>query len=1016
MSSGYQKSPLSSIKSGEFDEEAIQLERLESVTKISKHLSSIKIDRKNTSNINIERKISTADVIRKASESRILGSADMKTAERKLAEKGVEISEATKEEVLGGHNEDHDGTLPDDNFKYSHHGFTEAEAEAQLKIFGLNELPEKKVPLWYIFCSQLWQPMALMIWAAAIIEAALANYPDMAILFFILFANASIAFYEITKSGNAVAALRASLKPVATVKRNGTWKNIDASFVVPGDLVLLATGSSVPADCRINPHPPGSVAAPPTIDVDQAALTGESLPVTMFAGDSVKMGSVVVKGEVECTVEFTGIETFMGKTASLLTGDPETSNIQKILIQVVSSLTILSICLCIIVFVYTLKKENVSDALSFTVVLLVASIPIAMEIVTTTTLSLGSKELSHHGAIVTRLAAIEDLAGMSILCSDKTGTLTLNKMVIQDDCPSYAPCVKNRENLLTFAAMASKWKEPPRDALDTLILGSVNFTTLEGVELLDYMPFDPVVKRTQGTVRSNGQTFKVSKGAPHVILHLVCDHDPDQRAAQEMKTKVDETVTQFGLRGIRCVAIARTDTIDGPWYMLGLITFLDPPRPDTKQTIADAVKYGVEVKMITGDHLLIALETARQLNLGLDIANSVELPRLDPVTKKKPDRLGELYGDYILPKNGFAQVFPEHKYLIVECLRELGYKTGMTGDGVNDAPALKRADVGIAVQGATDAARASADIVLTQPGLSTIIHGIIIARKIFVRIRNFITYRVAATLQLLIFFFISCFAMQPIHYQPADRGRHIPGYPDNFDWPAFFHMPVLMLMLITLLNDGTLISIGYDNAIASKVPEKWNLRALFLVGSVMAMVACASSLILLECMLRSWQENSLFQQWNLGGLSYGQIITAIYLKVSVSDFLTLFSSRTGDKFFFQSAPSPILLGAATVALSTSTILACLWPESKPDGIYTIGLTSRTPHLLPLYIWIYCIIWWFIQDVAKVLTYYVMKKYNIFNYNNLLLKEDNVGTVGEVENENDNQGVVEKGGKLEMSQV
>jgi H+-transporting ATPase len=957
----FRRTPLTAVKSGEYDEQAIQLERLESVTKISRNQSAIRVDRKNTSSISLERKMSTADVIRKASESRILGRSDMKTAERKLAKKGVFISEASPEEVLAGHNEDKDDALPDEEFKYNHHGFSEAEADAQFKIYGPNELPEKKVPLWYIFCSQLWQPMALMIWVAAIIEAALGNYPDMAILFFILFANATIAFYEITKSGNAVAALRASLKPLATVKRNGEWKTVDASILVPGDLVLLATGSSVPADCRVNSHPPGSIAAPPTIDVDQAALTGESLPVTMFTGDSVKMGSMIVKGEVECTVEFTGIETFMGKTASLLGGDPELSNIQKILIHIVTTLTFLSIILCIIVFVYTLQKETVSNALSFTVVLLVASIPIAMEIVTTTTLSVGSKELSHHGAIVTRLAAIEDLAGMSILCSDKTGTLTLNKMVIQDDCPAYAPCIKTRDNLLTFAAMASKWKEPPRDALDTLILGSVNFDTLANVELLDYMPFDPVVKRTQGTVRtSDGQVFKVTKGAPHVILHLACENQADERNALEMKEKVEEAVTQFGLRGVRCVAVARTDTVDGNWYMCGLITFLDPPRPDTKQTIADAVKYGVEVKMITGDHLLIALETARQLDLGLDIASSQELPRLDPVTKKKPEHLSEDYGDYILPKNGFAQVFPEHKYLIVECLREMGYKTGMTGDGVNDAPALKRADVGIAVQGATDAARASADIVLTEPGLSTIIHGIVIARKIFVRIRNFIIYRVAATLQLLIFFFIAVLAMPPIRYQPANQGSNIPGFPDNFDWPNFFHMPVLMLMLITLLNDGTLISIGYDNAIASKIPEKWNIPALFTVGAVMALVACASSLILLECMLRSWQENSIFQTWNLGGLSYGQVITAIYLKVSVSDFLTLFSARTGDKFFFQSAPSPLLLGAATLALSTSTILACLWPESKPDGIYTIGLTSRTPHLFPLYIWIYCIIWWFIQ--------------------------------------------------------
>ncbi|CAE7783548.1 H1B, partial [Symbiodinium microadriaticum] len=272
--------------------------------------------------------------------------------------------------------------------------------------------------------------MPLMIWAAAIVEGAIQGYPDMAILLVIQFVNASIAFYEITKAGDAVAALRASLKPVATVKRDGEWKNIPAALIFPGDLVLLAHGSAVPADCRINPkEDPNSIAAIPTIDVDQAALTGESLPVTMYAGDSVKMGSTVVKGEVEATVEFTGCDTFFGKTASLLQSEPEVSNIQKILIRIVLALTALSSVLCVIVFVFLISNdESVHDSLEFTVVLMVASIPIAMEIVTTTTLSLGSKELSNQGAIVTRLAAIEDLAGMSILCSDKTGTLTLNKM------------------------------------------------------------------------------------------------------------------------------------------------------------------------------------------------------------------------------------------------------------------------------------------------------------------------------------------------------------------------------------------------------------------------------------------------------------------------------------------------------------------------------------------------------------------------------------------------------------
>jgi H+-transporting ATPase len=606
---------------------------------------------------------------------------------------------------------------------------------------------------------------------------------------------------------------------------------------------------------------------------------------------------------------------------------------------------------------------------------MVASIPLAIEIVTTTTLALGSKELVHRGAIVARLAAIEDLAGMSILCSDKTGTLTLNKMMIQDETPTYTPD-QSQYTLLRYAAMAAKWKEPPKDALDTLTLNAVDIASMDLVEQLDYMPFDPIVKRTEGTVRelSTGKVFKTTKGAPHVILKLVNAHNPNPT----MSNAVEEDVHTYGLRGIRTLAVAKTND-DGVWEMLGMLTFLDPPRPDTKQTIEDARKYGVQVKMITGDHLLIAKETARVLGLGDYITSAEGLPLLDPETKTKPANLGRDYGDQCLAADGFAQVFPEHKFLIVECLRELGYKVGMTGDGVNDAPALKRADVGVAVHGATDAARAAADIVLTEPGLSTIVHGIVIARCIFVRIRNFLTYRIAATLQLLIFFFIAVFMFKPLKYMPTGW-ENDPNFPDHQAWPSFFHMPVLMLMLITLLNDGTLIAIGYDNVIPLNTPEKWNRLALFSTSAVLAGVALISSLVLLGMMLASWEANSLFQKWGLGGLSYGQVTTAVYLKVSISDFLTLFSARTGGQFFWSRSPAWILLGAGGIALSASTILACSWPPAHPDGIFALGLGRRKPYAFAVYIWIYCLVWWVIQDVCKVLWVATLERYNLFGYN------------------------------------
>merc|ERR1719463_851968 len=631
------------------------------------------------------------------------------------------------------------------------------------------------------------------------------------------------------------------------------------------------------------------------------------------------------------------------------------------------------------------------EALSFVVVLMVASIPMAMEIVTTTTLALGSKELTKHGAIVTRLAAIEDMAGMAILCSDKTGTLTLNEMHIQEHTPVYSPG-ENQYSLLRLAAMAAKWKEPARDALDKLVLGcetnpnGVDLKSMECIEQLDYLPFDPVIKRTQGTVKdksmkiNNGKAFKTSKGAPQVILKLV---EQDGGCDKTLKAKIEKDVTDLGKRGIRAIAVAKTDE-KGTWRMMGLLTFMDPPRPDTKETVRLSRENGVAVKMITGDHLLIVLETSRVLDMGGIIQSADGLPLLDKETKAKPANLGRDYGDKFLAADGFAQTYPEHKYLIVEGLRELGYRVGMTGDGVNDSPALKRADVGIAVYGATDAAKAAADIVLTEAGLSTIVEGILISRRIWCRIRNFLTYRIAATLQLLCFFFIAVFAYRPNEYMPTDWKTN-PDFravePNMQEWPPFFHMPVLILMLITLLNDGTLITIGYDLAVAPKTPPKWNMPFLFSMAFVQSFVAMISSVNLLYILLHSWDEGSMMRQLGLGGISYGKITSSIYLKVSVSDFLTLFSARAGGDWFFMVKPAPILLCGAMIALSCSTCFAMFWPKSYPDGIQTEGLVESPPYMLEVFVWCWSLSWWLAEDAAKVFCRWVVHKYNIFDINN-----------------------------------
>jgi H+-transporting ATPase len=911
------------------------------------------------------------------------------------------------------------------NFPISE-GLTSAQAEELSAKYGRNELPEKIIPKWYIFCSLLWQPMPVMIWIAAIVEIIIGNYPDMAILIAINLANASLSFYETTKAGDAVAALKASLKPTAICFRDGKWNNLfDARFLVPGDLIELSSGAAVPADCMLNHG---------TIDADESAMTGESLPVTLHEREMAKMGGTVARGETHATVVLTGKNTFFGKTASMLGGSTGRSNLQILLLKIIIILCILAFCLVLSAFIYLLvRKVSLKDSASFAVVVIVASIPMAIEIVTTTTLAIGSKQLSHFGAIVSRLAAIDDLAGLNMLCSDKTGTLTKNKMTIQDDAPAYEPGITQMD-LLKQSALAARWESPPKDALDTLFLRchlwypgvkeaqaeyynahptltqaekdewynhEVNTRLQEALvdyESLAFMPFDPRFKRTESTVRikSTGKIIKVTKGAPHVIHPL----DLDEAKGHKMMDKVAE----LGEDGIRAVAIAVSDPINDQWvegaeeqhitpvwHITGMLTFLDPPRDDTKDTIARSQAYGVPVRMITGDHMLIAKKTCRDLNMGnMDrpewplIEGPKELPILDE-NGDPPADLVKNFGAHIKAADGFAQVFPEHKFLIVETFRQLGYKCGMTGDGVNDAPALKRADVGIAVAGATDAARAAADIVLTQEGLSTIILGIEISRCIFARMKSFLTYRCAATLQLLTFFFIAVFSFTPTDYfKQAVAAGVDPNTiaADGQAWPAFFSLPVIFLMIITLINDGTLISVGYDHAVPSKYPERWILPVLFIVSISLGAIACVSSLVLLYLCLTSWIPGYAFQVMGIGGLSYGQIVNVIFLKVAVSDILTLFSARTANQFFFQRKPHPVLFFCALGALSLSTTLSLAWPAGSLDDVPVCGL-GYNHQLIALWIWIYCLVVFVIQDCFKVAVWRIILRNNFMNVNNLV---------------------------------
>ncbi|SPQ97468.1 Plasma membrane ATPase [Plasmodiophora brassicae] len=829
-------------------------------------------------------------------------------------------------------------------------GLTTGAAEDLLKVHGLNQLVEVRKSRWRLLLEQFIGPMPIGIWIAIIIECILTKWADVVVLLALQCINGFLAFYEKNKADNAIAALKKSLRPTAQVKRDGKWQTINATLLVPGDLIALSAGSAVPADCEINTG---------IVSIDQSAMTGESMPVRMNPGHEAKMGSTVARGESEATVTATGMNTMYGKTAALLqVSDNRLGDLEKILLRIVLYLLVVAVIVVVITLTYILVVGGAgmfAQAISFNVVLLIASIPIAIQVVVTTILALGSRDLAAHDAITANLPAIERLAGMRVLCSDKTGTLTMNKMQVQDECPTFIEGT-SRDDVILYAALATKWNEPAKDALDTMILGVADIPKCNTFTQIEYIPFDTDRKRTESTVRSpHGQQFTVVKGAPDVLLGL-CHNKDDIRKAVEL------AVVDLAARGIRSLAVAKTNE-KGQVEMVAILSFLDPARPDAKETIERARQYGITVKMITGDHQLVAQEMARTLSLGKSRVVSCKsgiIPSIDlkQTQGQLPQTLGAELGDMLMNTDGFSQALPEHKFIIVEALKQSGVITGMTGDGVNDAPALKQAHIGFAVDGATDAARAAADIVLTTPGLRAIVEAVLIARRIFARMNSFLTYRVAATLQLILFFFVGVMAMHPNELGP----------PGDTSFPKFWAMPVITLLTITVLNDGNIISVAYDSVHTSKRPLLWNIPRLWGMAATLGLVACASSLVMLWLALTSWKNASsaFYRAFRLEALTFEQAIVVLYLSISLTQFMMLFSARTEARPFLSQRPGGLLLAAGCVALGISTLFSLYWPfgdGGAPISGRWCGFT-----------WLYCLVWFLIQDVLKVAVFKVVDRH------------------------------------------
>jgi H+-transporting ATPase len=777
----------------------------------------------------------------------------------------------------------------------SSEGLSLAEAQHRLVQYGYNEIAEKKISPFLKFFTYFWGPIPWMIEAAVILSALVRHWPDFFIILVLLLANAVVGFWEEYQAGNAIAALKAKLAIRARVRRDGKWTTVAARELVPGDVIRARLGDIVPADaCLLEGDP---------VEVDQSALTGESLPVTRKMNETIYSGSIIRQGEIDGLVYGTGQNTYFGKTAELVQEAHTVSHFQRAVLKIGDYLIVLAVGLVALILAVALfRGDKMITTLQFALVLTVAAIPVAMPTVLSVTMAVGARLLAAKQAIVSRLVAIEELAGIDVLCSDKTGTLTQNKLTLG---APFSVEGFTSEQVILNAALASRAEN--QDTIDLAVLsGLKNDQVLKGYQLVHFQPFDPVHKRTEATIKTaEGKTFKVTKGAPQVIMELAGN-------AAQVKPAVERAVNEFAGRGFRSLGVARADG-QGQWEFLGVLPLFDPPREDSAATIKTAGQMGVQVKMVTGDQIAIGKETAHQLGMGTNILDA------SLFAEARHHETGQLR-DAIEQADGFAQVFPEHKYHIVDVLQQQGHIVGMTGDGVNDAPALKKADCGIAVSDATDAARAAAAIVLLTPGLSVIIDAIKESRKIFRRMNSYAIYRIAETIRVLLFMTLSILVFN------------------------FYPVTAAMIVLLALLNDGPILAIAYDRTHYSDQPEAWNMPEVLGIATVLGIAGVFSSFGLFYLAERTFH------------LSGAVIQTFMFLKLAVAGHLTIFLTRTRGPFW-SIRPAPILLWTAVGTKLLATLAA----------VYGFLMAPISWEWV-LLIWVYALAWFLVNDRIKLAAY------------------------------------------------
>ncbi|CAK8570093.1 unnamed protein product [Lathyrus sativus] len=822
-----------------------------------------------------------------------------------------------------------------EQLKCSREGLSSEEGSNRLEAFGPNKLEEVEDNKLLKFLGFMWNPLSWVMEAAAIMAIALANgggkppdWQDFVGIVVLLVINSTISFIEENNAGNAAAALMAGLAPKAKVLRDGKWSEQDAAILVPGDIISIKLGDIIPADARLLEGDP--------LSVDQSALTGESLPVTKGATQEVFSGSTVKKGEIEAIVYATGVHTFFGKAAHLVDSTNQVGHFQQVL-TAIGNFCICSIAVGIVVeliVMYPIQHRKYRDGIDNLLVLLIGGIPIAMPTVLSVTMAIGSHKLSQQGAITKRMTAIEEMAGMDVLCSDKTGTLTLNKLSVDRNLIEVFSRGMDKDLVILLAARASRIEN--QDAIDTAIVGMLSDPqeARAGINEVHFLPFNPVDKRTALTyVDTEGNWHRASKGAPEQILDL-CN------CKENVRRSVHAMIDKFAERGLRSLGVAYQEVPEktkespgAPWQFVGLLPLFDPPRHDSADTIRQALNLGVNVKMITGDQLAIGKETGRRLGMGTNMYPSSALLGHDKDASTSDIPIDEL----IEKADGFAGVFPEHKYEIVKRLQDRKHICGMTGDGVNDAPALKRADIGIAVADATDAARSASDIVLTEPGLSVIISAVLTSRAIFQRMKNYTIYAVSITIRIVFGFMLIALIWK-------------------FDFAPF------MVLIIAILNDGTIMTISKDRVKPSPLPDSWKLKEIFATGIVLGSYMALTTVIFFWAM----HDTDFFSdKFGVRPLRHSpnEMMAALYLQVSIISQALIFVTRS-RRWSFVERPGFLLVGAFFIAQLIATLIAVYagWKFARINGMGW-GWAGV--------IWLYSLITYIPLDLLKFAIRYIL---------------------------------------------